>query len=64
MFTYNDWSAGTEYDEMVKVAVSSAIKAGRLKPYCMFGGSADSSMYRWLQSRNVTLIQVGAASPA
>ncbi|KAI7840968.1 hypothetical protein COHA_005197 [Chlorella ohadii] len=57
VFTYNDWSSGTEYDEMVKVAVSSAIKAGRLKPYCMFGGSADSSMYRWLQSRDVTLIQ-------
>lgn len=62
VFTYNDWSAGTEYDEMVRAAVSSAIKAGRLKPYCMFGGSAESPMYRWLQSHNVTLIQVRLAT--
>lgn len=61
VFTYNDWSAGTEYDHMVKAAVSSAIKVARLKPYCMFGGSDQSPMYRWLQSRNVTLIQVGRA---
>ena len=62
VFTYNDWSAGTEYDEMVRAAVSSAIKAGRLKPYCMFGGSAESPMYRWLQSHNVTLIQARLAT--
>lgn len=26
VFTYNDWSAGTEYDMMAKAAVVSAIK--------------------------------------
>lgn len=60
VFTYNDWSAGTEYDQMVKAAVTSAIVAARMKPHCMFSGSEESEMYQWLVGMNVTIIQVGA----
>jgi hypothetical protein len=58
VFTYNDWSAGTEYDYMVKAAVTSAIIAARMKPFCMYSGSTESSMYLWLVSQDVTIIQV------
>ncbi|KAI7845916.1 hypothetical protein COHA_000462 [Chlorella ohadii] len=56
VFTYNDWSAGTEYDWMVQAAVTSAIEVGRVKPHCMFTGSTESPMYRWLASKDITLI--------
>ena len=58
MFTYNDWSAGTEYDHMVKAAVTSGIEAARMKPFCMYSGSESSAMYQWLLSKQVTIIQV------
>lgn len=101
VFTYNDWSAGTEYDWMVQAAVTSAIEVrpaascactwhvvrsslravparctlrvrrlrkqcsalaclqvGRVKPHCMFTGSTESAMYRWLAGKGITLILV------
>lgn len=42
MFTFNDWSSGTEYDQMVKAAVTSAIDVARMKAFCMYSGSEDS----------------------
>ena len=60
MFTYNDWSAGTEYDYMVKAAVTSGIEVARMKPYCMYSGSTSAEMYQWFLSKGVTIIQVGA----
>lgn len=58
VFTYNDWSAGTAYDEMVKVAVRSAIYMARMKPFCMYSGSTVSPMYAWLVQQGVTMIRV------
>ena len=58
VFTFNDWSSGTEYEHMVKVAVLSAIDPGRMKPFCMYSGSESSDMYHWLLSMNVTMIMV------
>ena len=57
MFTYNDWSAGTEYDYMVKAAVTSGIEVARMKPYCMYSGSTSAEMYQWFLSKGVTIIQ-------
>ncbi len=58
VFTYNDWSAGTEYDMMVKAAVRSAILVARMKPYCMYSGSTTSPIYAFLVDAGVTIIQV------
>ena len=58
MFTFNDWSSGTEYEHMAKAAVLSAVDPGRMKPFCMYSGSASSDMYHWLLSMNVTMIMV------
>jgi hypothetical protein len=58
VFTYNDWSGGTEYDMMVKGAVRSAIAVGRMKPFCMYSGSTTSPIYTWLVDAGVTIIQV------
>jgi hypothetical protein len=58
VFTFNDWSAGTEYDHMVKAAVTSAIEVARMKPFCMYSGSTTSEMYQWFLSKGVTIIQV------
>ncbi|EFN52174.1 expressed protein [Chlorella variabilis] len=57
VFTYNDWSAGTEYDYMVKAAVTSGIEVARMKPYCMYSGSTSAEMYQWFLSKGVTIIQ-------
>jgi hypothetical protein len=62
VFTYNDWSAGTEYDYMVKAAVSSAVNVARMRAFCMFSGSTDSPMYKWFISKGVAIIQVGCGS--
>ena len=59
VFTYNDWSAGTEYDRMVEVAVTSGIRTGRMKPFCLFGGATESPMYQWLRAHGVHIIRVG-----
>lgn len=61
VFTYNDWSSGTEYDQMVKGAVTSAIEAARMKPFCMFSGSQSSEMYQWLVGKGVRIIRVRSA---
>lgn len=58
VFTYNDWSAGTEYDMMVRAAVRSAILVARMKPYCMYSGSTTSPIYSFLVDAGVTIIQV------
>ena len=29
-----------------------------MKPFCMYSGSIESSMYLWLVSQDVTIIQV------
>ncbi|KAL4423954.1 hypothetical protein ABPG75_001255 [Micractinium tetrahymenae] len=57
VFTYNDWSSGTEYDQMVKGAVTSAIEAARMRPFCMYSGSQSSPMYQWLVGRGVRIIR-------
>ncbi len=58
MFTYNDWSAGTEYELMVKAAVRSAIHVARMKPFCMYSGSTTSPIYAWFLDQDVTIITV------
>lgn len=58
VFTYNDWSAGTEYDMMVKAAVRSAIKVARMKPFCMYSGATTSPIYTFFVDAGVTIIQV------
>ncbi|PRW45171.1 Glycosyl transferase family 8 [Chlorella sorokiniana] len=58
VFTYNDWSAGSEYDYMVQAAVTSAVHLGRVLPYCLYSGSKLAPAYAWLRSRNVTIIEV------
>lgn len=62
VFTYNDWSAGSAYDEMAKAAVRSAIDVGRVRPFCMFSGNKDSPMYDWLIKQGVTMMEVRLAS--
>lgn len=57
VFTYNDWSAGTEYDMMVKAAVRSGIQVARMKPFCMYSGSTTSPIYSFLVDAGVTIIQ-------
>ncbi|PSC70561.1 Glycosyl transferase family 8 [Micractinium conductrix] len=57
VFTYNDWSGGTEYDMMVKAAIRSAINIARMKPFCMYSGSLTSPIYTWLVDAGVTIIQ-------
>ncbi|KAI3432850.1 hypothetical protein D9Q98_010433 [Chlorella vulgaris] len=57
VFTYNDWSAGTEYDFMVKAAVVSAVEVARMKPYCMYSGNTSGDMYKWFVSKGVVIIQ-------
>ncbi len=58
VFTYNDWSAGTEYEYMVKAAVTSAIEAARMKPFCMYSGSEAARMHKWLVKKGVRIIRV------
>ena len=58
VFTYNDWSAGTEYEYMVKAAVTSAIEAARMKPFCMYSGSEAAPMHKWLVKKGVRIIRV------
>jgi hypothetical protein len=62
VFTYNDWSAGTEYDFMVKAAVVSAVEVARMKPYCMYSGNTSGDMYKWFVSKGVVIIQVSHAA--
>ncbi|KAI7840392.1 hypothetical protein COHA_005893 [Chlorella ohadii] len=57
VFTYNDWSAGSEYDFMITAVVTSAIHIGRVQPYCLYSGSKAAPVYSWLLSRNVTIIE-------
>ncbi|KAL4421857.1 hypothetical protein ABPG77_001339 [Micractinium sp. CCAP 211/92] len=57
VFTYNDWSAGTEYEYMVKAAVTSAIEAARMKPFCMYSGSEAAPMHKWLVKKGVRIIR-------
>lgn len=57
VFTYNDWSAGTEYDMMVKAAVRSAIQVARMKAFCMYSGSTTSPIYSFFVDAGVTIIQ-------
>ncbi|KAL4447483.1 hypothetical protein ABPG75_004702 [Micractinium tetrahymenae] len=56
VFTYNDWSVGTEYELMVKAAVRSAIYVARMKPFCMYSGSTTSPIYSWFVDQGVTII--------
>ncbi|KAL4423982.1 hypothetical protein ABPG75_001283 [Micractinium tetrahymenae] len=57
VFTYNDWSAGTEYEYMVRAAVTSAIEAAHMKPYCMYSGSEASPMHKWFVKKGVRIIR-------
>ena len=58
MFTYNEWGANPQYEEMAKAAVKSGMQVGNLKPFCLFHGNQTSSMYRWLVTQGVTVVQV------
>lgn len=53
VFTYNNVSAS--YDEMLKVAVWSGIHVGRVMPHCLFNGSPDAPIFRWLESVGVRM---------
>eukprot|EP01025_Chloroclados_australasicus_P045423 TRINITY_DN4971_c0_g1_i4.p1 TRINITY_DN4971_c0_g1~~TRINITY_DN4971_c0_g1_i4.p1 ORF type:complete len:765 (-),score=45.33 TRINITY_DN4971_c0_g1_i4:1815-4109(-) len=54
IFTYNQWKQYQEY--LVKAAVRSAIKVGKVTPFCLFLGERDSTIARWLQAMGVELI--------
>lgn len=58
VFTWNAEAEGGEYDQMLRVAVASAIDTARLQPFCLFSGNATASpMAAWLRERGVTLVQ-------
>lgn len=39
-------------------ALPGWLQVGRVKAHCMFTGSTDSPMYRWLAGKGITLILV------
>jgi hypothetical protein len=55
IFTYNGKSPF--YDYMVKAAVISGIFTAGLTPYCLYNGSQDDSIFKWLSSNGVQMIQ-------
>jgi hypothetical protein len=54
VFTYNGHSP--EYDYMLRAAVASGIANGNVKPYCIYDGSENDTIYRWLVSMGVHMI--------
>ena len=60
VFTYNDWSSGTEYDQMVKAAVTSAIVAARMKVGRRAGGRAGGWVGRWWVGVGGRVVESGA----
>ena len=54
VFTYNGKSPKIDY--MAKAAVLSALEKGNLTPYCIYNGTSNDSIYRWLASQGVTMI--------
>ena len=48
--------SSSSYDEMMMVAVWTGITRGRLLPYCLFQGSADSTAYQWMSRMGVHII--------
>jgi len=54
VFTYNSWSP--LYDDMLKVAVVSALNHGGFIGYCLFLGDPQSGIYRWLENHGIVMI--------
>lgn len=44
--------------------VTSAIHIGRVLPYCLYSGSRQAPAFAWLQSQNVTIIEVSCSLKA
>jgi hypothetical protein len=55
IFTYNGKSPF--YDYMVKAAVMSGINTAGLTPYCLYDGSEDDDIFKWLSSNGVQMAQ-------
>eukprot|EP01025_Chloroclados_australasicus_P054071 TRINITY_DN6405_c0_g1_i1.p1 TRINITY_DN6405_c0_g1~~TRINITY_DN6405_c0_g1_i1.p1 ORF type:complete len:769 (-),score=34.50 TRINITY_DN6405_c0_g1_i1:335-2494(-) len=54
VFTYNSWSTSLDY--MLIGAVRSALAHGSLKPYCMYTGNKNASIYKWMSRQGVEII--------
>eukprot|EP01025_Chloroclados_australasicus_P014880 TRINITY_DN1703_c2_g1_i1.p1 TRINITY_DN1703_c2_g1~~TRINITY_DN1703_c2_g1_i1.p1 ORF type:complete len:656 (-),score=37.40 TRINITY_DN1703_c2_g1_i1:1651-3618(-) len=54
VFAYNAQNPSKDY--LVKAVVRSAIKVGKVTPYCLFLGLKNNTMARWLEAVGVTLI--------
>lgn len=54
VFTFNSWSP--EYEEMAKVAVTSARKQKHIAAYCLFAGDETAPIAAWFKKHNVTVI--------
>ena len=49
--------SGDMHDSMIKRSVESLFYTqGTLKPYCLYQGSPDEEMYKWLVKRGVTVL--------
>lgn len=48
----------------VMAVVTSAIHIGRVLPYCLYSGSRQAPAFAWLQSQNVTIIEVSCSLKA
>lgn len=49
--------SGSDYDELVKAAVLSAVAHKKLKPYCMALPTANRSILHWLKKHSVVVIE-------
>lgn len=54
VFTYNDESPA--YDYLMRSSVISALQIGKVKPFCLFRGSNESEVARFLKANGVELI--------
>lgn len=55
VFTYNGESPS--YDYMLKLSILSGVQIGRLTPFCLYSGSKNDAIYRWMVAQNVRIIQ-------
>lgn len=56
VFTFNSWSMGGIYEQMLKVAVVSGSRYGRLAPHCVFAGDMNAKIVQWMSDRGVRVI--------
>jgi len=62
VFTHNAVSAS--YDYMMRASVTSANKAGHVKPYCLFSGDKKSAAAQWLVEQGVATMVLIFHTPA